>query len=50
MIVVRVYREEGALNGGRSLVPVYLVGHDIVEVVSSHETVVVEVSLAENVG
>ena len=32
-----------------SLVPVDLVGHDVVEVVGSHETVLVQVSLAENV-
>lgn len=37
------------MDGRGSLVPVDLVGHDVVEVISSHETVLVQVSFAENV-
>jgi hypothetical protein len=35
-------------KGERSLFPVDLVGHDVVEVVGSHETIVIEVSLLED--
>ena len=34
---------------GRSLVPVDLVGHDVVKVVGHHKSIIVEVSLVENV-
>jgi hypothetical protein len=32
----------------QSLVPIDLVGHDVVEIVGSHETIIVEVSLHED--
>lgn len=33
----------------RSLIPINFVGHDVVEIVSSNETILIKISLAENV-
>jgi len=42
---VKMYKSKGK----RSLFPINFVGHDVVEVITAHESVFVEIGLWENV-